>query len=65
VWAAISSEWEGKGGLYLEDCGVSPPAKEGDLAATDPGYKPYAYDKEASARLWGLSNTMVGLPEEE
>jgi len=65
VWAALSGEWEGKGGRYLEDCAVSPAAKEGDLSALDSGYKPYAYDKEASSRLWELSNTMVGLPKDE
>ena len=65
MWAAVSSEWEGKGGKYLENCSVSPPAKDGELSIFDPGYKPYAYDQEAAKRLWELSNNLVGLPADE
>ena len=65
VWAAISSELEGKGGLYLENCSVALPAEEGKSGAYMPGYQPYIYDEQASARLWKISNTFVGLPEDE
>ena len=54
VWAAVGKELEGKGGLYLEDCGVS---SEGKYAA-------WAYDKEKEGRLWGVSLKMVGLEDE-
>ncbi len=43
VWAAVSPELTGRGGLYLEDCGVS------DRAA------PYARDEQRAARWWELS----------
>ncbi|OBH23590.1 short-chain dehydrogenase [Mycobacterium sp. E342] len=43
VWAAVSPELAGRGGLYLEDCGVS------DNAA------PYARDERRAERWWELS----------
>jgi NAD(P)-dependent dehydrogenase (short-subunit alcohol dehydrogenase family) len=57
VWAATAPELEGRGGLYLEDCHVaalrSSPADEG-------GYEAWALDPEAAARLWRVSEEMVG-----
>ncbi|BBY04066.1 SDR family NAD(P)-dependent oxidoreductase [Mycobacterium seoulense] len=47
VWAAVSAELSGRGGLYLEDCGVS------DRAA------PYARDAERAARWWELSEQLT------
>lgn len=46
VWAAVSPELAGRGGLYLQDCGVS------DAAA------PYARDEEHAAALWDLSEKL-------
>lgn len=43
VWAAVSPELEGKGALYLQDCGVS------DALA------PYARDEQRAADWWLLS----------
>jgi NAD(P)-dependent dehydrogenase (short-subunit alcohol dehydrogenase family) len=54
VWAAIGEELEGKGGMYLEDCGVSPLGK----------YAAWAYDAEKEGRLWKVSLEMVGLEDE-
>jgi NAD(P)-dependent dehydrogenase (short-subunit alcohol dehydrogenase family) len=51
VFAAVSTELEGRGGLYLEDCeiaGVTP----GDGSG---GYAPYAMDADEAARLWAWS----------
>jgi len=46
VWAAVSPELADRGGLYLEDCGIS------DTVA------PYARDAERAARLWILSERL-------
>ncbi len=43
VWAAVSPELAGKGGLYLEDCAIS------DAVA------PYARDEQRAADWWVLS----------
>ncbi|KAL3134265.1 hypothetical protein ABBQ38_006529 [Trebouxia sp. C0009 RCD-2024] len=56
VWAAIGKHWEGKGGKYLEDCGVSQPFQEGDVIK---GYAPHAYEEEASKKLWDVSLKLV------
>jgi NAD(P)-dependent dehydrogenase (short-subunit alcohol dehydrogenase family) len=52
VWAAVGSELEGVGGLYLEDCAQA--------GAYDPqipfrGVLPHALDPESADRLWELS----------
>ena len=60
VLAAVGRGWEGKGGVYLEDCGESPALSEG-AALGMPGYKPWAYDEEKEGRLWEDSMKMVGL----
>ncbi len=46
VWAAVSAELDGRGGLYLEDCGVS------DTVA------PYACDEQRAADFWTLSEQL-------
>jgi len=58
VWAAVGSELEGVGGLYLEDCAQATPF---DPALAYRGVKAYAVDPESAARLWTLSEEMVGL----
>lgn len=55
VWAATSPDLEGKGGLYLQDCGIARPA-----TAEVTGVKPHALDPEAAKRLWKISEDMVG-----
>ena len=57
VWAATSSELEGKGGLYLENTHVSAPRESDDDVE---GYLPWAMDPEAAARLWTLSEETLG-----
>ncbi|EED12389.1 short-chain dehydrogenase, putative [Talaromyces stipitatus ATCC 10500] len=59
IWAAVGKEWEGKGGKFLENAQVSPPADEskGPLSI---GYAEYAYDVDAAKRLWEDSLRMVG-----
>jgi len=57
VWAATAPELEGRGGLYLEDCHVGIP-RAGDDATE--GYEAHAVDSEAAARLWTLSEEILG-----
>lgn len=59
VWAAVTPELEGRGGLYLEDCGVTPlwappmPRGWGVLAAT--------LDPQAADRLWQATERELAL----
>ena len=46
VWAAVSPELDGRGGLYLEDCGIN------DAPA------PYACDEQRAADFWTLSEQL-------
>ncbi|KAL8937025.1 MAG: hypothetical protein Q9216_004631 [Gyalolechia sp. 2 TL-2023] len=64
VYAALSKDWEGKGGRYLEDCGESPPFEPGS-SQTAVGYAPHAYDEQAAKQVWTDSCKMVGLPEND
>lgn len=50
VWAAVSPELAGRGGLYLENCAVS------DAVA------PYTNDAEHAAELWSLSEKLCATP---
>ena len=63
VWAASSTEWEGKGGKYLEDCAVGEPrTAETGLYR---GFMAWAYDEEAAKRTWEETLRMVGLDDDE
>lgn len=55
VWAATSPTLSGRGGLYLEDCGIGEVTESG---AT--GYASYAMDEAAAEQLWALSEQIVG-----
>ena len=57
VWAATSPDLEGRGGLYLEDCQIGKPADEAGDAS---GYAPWALDPEGAARLWKISEDLIG-----
>ncbi|MBX5173363.1 SDR family NAD(P)-dependent oxidoreductase [Rhizobium sp. NZLR1b] len=61
VWAATSSQLDGLGGLYCEDCDIAARAE----AAGEPfvGVKAYAADAGEAERLWNLSAelTQIGL----
>ncbi|KAI1082490.1 hypothetical protein F5B20DRAFT_531522 [Whalleya microplaca] len=61
VYGAVSSELEGKGGLYLEGASMSvhPCPPDGD--GIEYGYGTWAYDQESEERLWELSKTMVAV----
>jgi NAD(P)-dependent dehydrogenase (short-subunit alcohol dehydrogenase family) len=57
VYAATAPELEGRGGLYLEDCGV---AEVNDVENAADGVRSYAIDAAAAERLWATSEEMVG-----
>jgi NAD(P)-dependent dehydrogenase (short-subunit alcohol dehydrogenase family) len=58
VWAATSPQLDGLGGVYLEDCDIAEPAREGDERA---GVRDWAIDPEQAARLWELSAELTGV----
>lgn len=60
VLASIGKEYEGKGGFYMEDCGISDAMPENAKLAA-PGYKPWAYDPENEELLWQDSLELLGL----
>ena len=62
TYAAISREWEGRGGRYLADCIEQGPAKPETpplVDVLDPGYAPWAYDVEKAKKLWDISCDLV------
>jgi NAD(P)-dependent dehydrogenase (short-subunit alcohol dehydrogenase family) len=52
VWAAVSPELEGRGGLYLENCAIGEEHRPENPMV---GYKPYALDPVAADRLWNMT----------
>ncbi|KAL8826229.1 MAG: hypothetical protein Q9170_007480 [Blastenia crenularia] len=64
VYAALSKEWEGRGGKYLEDCAEAPPVAP-DGGSTAIGYAPHAYNVEDARQLWVDSCKMVGAPDDD
>ena len=70
VYAALSRDWEGKGGVFLSGCAVmgpyrgKPPTWPEDDDFKDEGYAPRVYDAVAEGRLWKDSLGMVGLQDD-
>lgn len=60
VYAAISKDWEGKGGKYLEDCEEAKRGED-DNQAFSVGWVRQTYDPETEARLWKDSLKIVGV----
>jgi hypothetical protein len=63
VIAAIGKEFEGKGALYLADCGIGEPVGKGGIF--DQGYATWAFDQQQATKLWNVSLKMVGLERVE
>lgn len=59
LWAATSPLLDGQGGAYCQDCDVAEPALTDDMLVG--GVKPWAVDRDAAARLWGLSAELAGV----
>lgn len=62
IWAAVSKEWEGRGGKYLADCSETV-LGDGDPSGPEPTYVKHTYNAEGEARLWKDSLAMVGLKD--
>ena len=58
VWAAVAANLEGSGGMYLEDCDISQPAKK-DVEWYEPGRSTWCYDRAAEEQLWLDSENML------
>ncbi|MGW6256861.1 oxidoreductase [Streptomyces sp. NPDC055085] len=65
VWCATSPALEGLGGVYCENCDISPLVPEEDRQAwlrdekAPAGVLAYAVDPEQAARLWALSERLT------
>ncbi|MER5275067.1 SDR family NAD(P)-dependent oxidoreductase [Streptomyces sp. NPDC002809] len=57
VWAAVSPQLAGMGGVYCEDCDIAEPASDG----AEGGVHAHAVDPEQAARLWALSAGFTGV----
>jgi NAD(P)-dependent dehydrogenase (short-subunit alcohol dehydrogenase family) len=55
VYGAVSSEIEGRGGLYLEGAAVVVEACPADGDAVEYGFGKWTFDQEAEEKLWELS----------
>jgi NAD(P)-dependent dehydrogenase (short-subunit alcohol dehydrogenase family) len=67
VWCATSSQLNGLGGVYCENCDVAAIEAELDTSSAienrlgQSGVMPYAIDPLAARRLWAISEEMIGL----
>lgn len=61
IYGAVSSELEGRGGLYLEGASVAihPTPPGGDVL--EYGYDSWAFDQAREQELWKLSKSLVGV----
>ena len=59
IWAAVSRQLNGKGGVYCEDCDIAAmvPADSKLLS----GVRPWAVDEAAAEALWVLSEKLTAL----
>ncbi|KAJ3958622.1 hypothetical protein N0V92_004801 [Colletotrichum tropicale] len=62
--AAVGKEFDGVGGIYMEDCGVSKPIPD-DLHWAGYGFKSWAFDEAGEKKLWTDSLKMVGLEDDQ
>jgi NAD(P)-dependent dehydrogenase (short-subunit alcohol dehydrogenase family) len=65
VYAAVSKDWEGKGGKYLYDCAEAGPVRpDSDYMSVDDGYAEWIYDQDKASKLWTESIKLVGLEKD-
>jgi NAD(P)-dependent dehydrogenase (short-subunit alcohol dehydrogenase family) len=70
VYAALSHDWEGKGGRWLSNCeewgpiGVAAGVDIGGFRIGDDGYAPWAFDLKGARQLWEDSCKMVGVEDD-
>lgn len=60
VWALTSSFLDGRGGVYCEDCDVSPLVPDDVTTVDGRGVAARAVDPDRAAALWVLSEHLVG-----
>ncbi|KAJ5176082.1 uncharacterized protein N7482_001959 [Penicillium canariense] len=61
IYGAVSSELEGKGGLYLEGSSIAVHPTPSDGDALEYGYGSWAFDEAKETELWKLSKSWVGV----
>jgi NAD(P)-dependent dehydrogenase (short-subunit alcohol dehydrogenase family) len=61
LWCATSSQLDGMGGVYCEDCDVSSPTDPDSPFARFMGVDAHAIDLDEAARLWQLSAELTGV----
>jgi len=59
VWCATSSQLDGMGGVYCDDCDIAPLVPPED--PRQDGVRPWACDPAAAERLWTLSESLTGV----
>ncbi|SCM70112.1 putative oxidoreductase [uncultured Pleomorphomonas sp.] len=59
VWCAASSQLDGLGGVYCEDCDIAQPMPADTTELF--GVLPWAMDPERADRLWLLSENLTGI----
>ncbi len=57
VWAAVSPQLDGMGGVYLQDCDIAEVVEDVDAA----GVRSYAIDPAEATRLWAYSADLTGV----
>jgi NAD(P)-dependent dehydrogenase (short-subunit alcohol dehydrogenase family) len=63
VLAAVSRDYEGVGGKYLENSGEYGPVKDENASFHDDGYASWAFDPALEDRLWEDSTKFVGFKD--
>ena len=61
IYAAVSVELEGKGGLYLEGASIVEHPCPSSANELEYGYASWAFDQTKEEALWKLSKIMVGV----
>ena len=59
IWAAVASELENKGGLYLENCSIAEKKSVADVYKDFSGLVEYAIDPVKADKLWELSEKLI------
>ncbi|MCL4162748.1 UNVERIFIED_CONTAM: hypothetical protein GTU68_011139, partial [Idotea baltica] len=61
LWCATSSQLDGMGGVYCEDCDVAAPTDPESPYARAQGVDAHAIDQAEAERLWTLSAELTGV----
>jgi len=61
TWAATSSQLDGMGGVYCEDCDIAAPTAVGTDSAALRGVDAHAIDPDVASRLWTVSAQLTGV----